>query len=381
LKFEYTPEALLVRDMVRDFVDNEIRPNVKAYEHEGRFPSEIIAKIGELGLAAPTIPDEYGGGGIDTVAYCLALEEIAKVDPSTAVTISVNNSVCCLPILTWGDEQQKTKYLLPCAKGEFLGGFALTEPGAGSDAAKQTTRARQIDGGDWLLDGTKAWITNAGVGKLFIVMAVTDPDAGPRGISAFLVESEFDGFKVAKEEDKMGLRASKTAQIVLEECRVPAANVLGELGQGLKIALTTLDSARIGIAAQSVGIAQGCLEEAIRYAQERQTFGKPIAQHQAIAHMIADMATEIDASRLLTHRAAWLRDRGRSFKRESAMAKLYAAEACNRVAYSAVQIHGGYGYSKDYAVERLFRDARVTTIYEGTSEIQRLVIARELLRD
>jgi alkylation response protein AidB-like acyl-CoA dehydrogenase len=381
VEFRYTPEQLMVRDMVRDLVSKEIRPRVKEYEARGEFPHDVVRKIAEVGLAAPTIPEKYGGGGVDNVAYCLALEEIAKADASTAVTVSVNNSVCCGPIHAFGTEEQKARYLVPCARGEFLGGFALTEPGAGSDAAALRTRARRRGDGSWVLDGTKAWITNAGVGKLFVVIAVTDPAAGTKGMSAFLVEDAFPGFRVGKEEDKLGLRSSKTAQVILEECVVPGGNLLGGEGEGLKVALATLDGARVGIAAQAVGIAQGAYEEARAYARTREAFGKPIAEHQAIAFMLADMAVEIDAARLLTHRAAWLRDRGRPFKREASMAKLYASEMSNRVTYQALQVFGGYGYSKDYPVERFFRDARVTTIYEGTSEIQRFVIAREILKD
>ena len=381
MDFRPTPEQIMVRDMVRDFAGQEIAPRVKDYERKGEFPHDIIAKIAGLGLAAPAIPEKYAGGGVDAVAYCLVLEELARADASVAVTISVNNSVCCWPILAFGTEDQKARYLVRCAKGEWLGGFALTEPGAGSDASALKTRAVREPGGSWVLNGTKAWITNAGIGKVFVTIAVTDPEPGAKGTTAFLVEDSFPGFRVSKEEDKLGLRSSKTCEIVLEDCRVPPENVLGEIGSGVKIALATLDGARIGIAAQSIGIATAAYEASLAYAKTRVTFGKPIAEHQAIAFKLADMATQIEAARLLTYRAALLKDGGQPFKKEASMAKVYASEMCNRVCYEAIQIHGGYGYSKDYPVERFYRDARVTTIYEGTSEIQRFVIGRELLRD
>jgi alkylation response protein AidB-like acyl-CoA dehydrogenase len=378
VRFDFTAEQLMVRDTVREFVDAEIRPRVKQYEANSEFPADIVKKLGELGLAAMTLPEEHGGGGSDTTTYCLAIEELARVDPSTAVTLSVNNSVCCAPINAFGSDELKARYLPRLARAEIIGGFALTEPGAGSDAANLTTRAVR-DGEHYVLNGTKAWITNAGVGGAFVTIAKTDPDAGAAGLTAFVVDSDTPGFRVGKLEDKMGLRASATAQLIYEDCRVPAQNLLGEEGMGLRIALETLDGARIGVAAQSIGIAQGAFDEARRYAKSRETFGKAIAQHQAISFMLADMATEIEAARVLTLRAAWLKDQQRPFKVEAAQAKLYASEMCNRVAYNAVQIHGGYGYSKDYAVERMYRDARVTTLYEGTSEIQRFVIARALL--
>jgi acyl-CoA dehydrogenase len=380
VRFDYSSEQLMVRDTVRDFVETEMRPKVKEYEAEGRFPSEIIGQLGELGLAAMTVPEQYGGGGLDMVTNCLAIEEIARVDPSTAVTLSVNNSVCCVPILEWGSEQLKQHYLPRLARAEALGGFAITEPGTGSDASNLRVSAVR-DGEDWVLNGTKSWITNAGVGEVFVTVAVTDPKAGSRKLSAFVVESGLDGFRVSKAENKMGLRSSVTSEIVLEDCRVPATHILGGEGAGLRIALKTLDGARIGVASQAVGIARGALEEAIAYSKSREAFGRPIAEHQGIGFMLADTATELDAARLLTHWAAWLKDQGRPYTRAASQAKLYASECCNRAAYMALQLHGAYGYSKDYAVERIYRDARVTTIYEGTSEIQRHVIARELLRD
>jgi alkylation response protein AidB-like acyl-CoA dehydrogenase len=352
---------------------------VREYERRGEFPADLVARLAELGLMAPTMPEKYGGGGVSALAYALLLEELAAACASIAVTVSVNNSVCCAPILQWGSEEQRVRYLAPCARGEWLGGFALTEPGAGSDTSALRCRARR-DGADWVLDGTKAWITNAGVGRLFVTIAVTGEAAGRPETTAFLVESSFPGFRVSKEEDKLGLRASTTAEIVLDGCRVPGENVLGGVGNGLKVALSALDGGRTGIAAQALGIARAAYEDALAYARKRETFGKPIAEHQSVSHQLADMALGLDAARLLVWQAAWLKDQGRPYKKESSMAKLYATEMAQRVTYAALQVHGGYGYSRDYNVERYFRDARVTTIYEGTSEIQRLIIARELLR-
>ncbi len=376
-----SPEQQQIRDMVRDFAESEIRPGVVHREKHGEFPHEVIRKMGELGLLGMMIPEEYGGAGLDCLSYVLAIEEVARVCPSTAVIMSVTNSVCCYPIWKFGTEAQRQEILRPLAAGEAIGGYALTEPQSGSDAGSQKTRAVR-DGDSWVINGAKAWITNAGVGRTFVVMASTDPEKGRKGISAFLVDEGTPGFRVGAPEDKMGLRASKTAAIFLEECRVPSSRMLGQEGEGFKIAMTTLDHSRIGIAAQAVGVGQSALEESLAYSKTRQSFGVPIGQHQAIQFSLADMATKIDASRLLTWRAAILSGvAGSRFSTESSMAKLFASETANEVAAKAVQVFGGYGYSREYAVERIYRDARVLTIYEGTSEIQRMVVARGILSD
>ncbi|HEV8336042.1 MAG TPA: acyl-CoA dehydrogenase [Candidatus Polarisedimenticolia bacterium] len=379
MDFSLTEEQALIRDTVRDFVASEVLPAAGEMDRECRFPSEAIARMSELGLLGMAIPEAYGGSGLNSLSMAVAVEELARGSASLAVTVSVSNSVCAGPIARYGTEAQRRLYLPRLASGEILGGFSLTEPDSGSDAAHLRTRAER-DGDFYLLTGDKAWVTNVQVGRLFVVLAATDPAQGSRGITAFLVERDFPGFSFGKVEDKMGLRSSLTGGIELQECRVPAANRLGEEGQGFKIAMTTLDGARIGIGAQAVGIARGCLEDSIAFARQRRAFGKSIAEFQAIQFMLADMRTAIDSARLLVHRAAWLKDHQREpFSREASMAKLFATEMVNRVAYDAVQIHGAYGYSREYPVERYFRDARVTTIYEGTSEIQRLVIARKLL--
>jgi len=380
VQFEFTEEQTMVRETVRDFMREKIAPRVAKYDESGEFPHENLKELAELGLTGMIIPEQYGGAGTDTVSYCLTIEEIARVCPSTAITISVNTSVFCEPVNNFGSEEVKEKYLTPCASGETIGGFALTEPGAGSDAASITTRAER-KGSQYILNGTKAWVTNAIVGKYFVIMAVTDPDKGKKGLSAFVVEADSPGFRFGPPENKMGIRASKTSEIILEDCAVPAENMLGEEGMGLRVALASLEASRVSVAAQAVGIAQGCLDEAVKYANAREQFGRLISKLQAIQFMIADMATEIDAARLLYLRCACLRDMGvTGYGAQSSMAKLYAAEVCNRVAYKALQVHGSYGYSKEYPIERLYRDARVIPIYEGTSEIQRMVIARALLQ-
>ncbi len=372
-----TEEQKLIRDTVRDFVASEVLPTAGELDRAGEFPSRAIGRLAELGLLGMSIPEAHGGAGLDSVTAAMAIEEIARGSASLAVTISVSNSVCAGPIARFGTEDQRGRYLPRLARGEILGGFSLTEPDSGSDAAHLRTRAERAGDG-YILSGDKAWVTNVQVGHLFLVLAATEPAKGAHGITAFLVERDFSGFSFGKVEDKMGLRSSLTGGIQMQDCRVPVSNRLGEEGQGFKI--TTLDAARIGIAAQAVGIARGALEESIAFAKHRKAFGRPISEFQAIQFMLADMALGIEAARLLVHRAAWIKDRGdRPFTREASMAKLLATEMVNRVAYQAVQIHGAYGYSREYPVERYYRDARVTTIYEGTSEIQRLVIARKLL--
>ena len=379
MDFSLTQEEQMIRSMVRDLANEVLRPGVMERERAGRFPEEAIPRLAEAGLLGMAIPEEFGGSQLNTTSYCLAIEELARVCASTAVTVSVSNTVCGLPITRFGNPRQKGDYLPRLARGEMLGGFCLTEPGAGSDAAGITTRYRK-QGKEYLLNGTKTWVTNAGVGSLFVVMATRNPEEGARGISAFLVESSHPGFSFGRVEDKLGLRASITGEVRLEDCRVPEGNLLGEEGKGLTIALHCLTTGRLGISAQAIGIAEEALRVAREYAKQRRAFGQPIGNFQAIQFMLADMATGIEAARWLTLRAASLRDRGKKdFNRESSMAKLFASGMANRVTDAALQIHGGYGYSREYPVERLFRDARVTTLYEGTSEIQRLVIARSLL--
>jgi alkylation response protein AidB-like acyl-CoA dehydrogenase len=379
MKFDYTEEQLMIRDMVRDFAESEIRPRINSIDYEGIFPRDLVSKMGELGLMGLSIPEEYGGSGADQIAYSLAIEELSRVSASVAITMSVNNSVCCFPIYSFGNEAQKQKYLVPCAKGQILGGFALTEPNAGSDAtAQKTTAVRK--GNSYVLNGTKNWVTNGEAAGILIVQAMTDPGAGSRGISSFIVETSTPGVKIGRNEPKMGLKGSVTNQIIFEDCVIPVENRLGEEGTGFKIAMTSLDGGRIGVASQSCGIAQGAFDASIQYSRERVAFDKHISEFQAIQFMLSDMATQIDAARLLTHYAADLREKKKPFTKAAAMAKVFASEMSNRVTYSAIQIHGGYGYSQEYPVERFYRDARVTTLYEGTSEIQRIVIARHLLQ-
>lgn len=385
MDFSLTEEQRLLKETVRDFALAEIKPLALKWDKTGEFPRDVLKKAAQLGLMGIFIPVEYGGSGIDTTAYVLALEEICKACAGVGVIISVNNSLVCDPIFHFGTEEQKRRYLIPLAKGEMLGCFALTEPGAGSDPAGMATQAIK-EGDYYVLNGTKLFVTNGAHAHVAITFAVTDTppispfNKGIKGISAFIIEKGTPDFSVSKEEDKMGIRASDTAELVFENCRIPKENLLGKEGDGLKIALATLDGGRIGIATQAIGIAQACLDESIRYAKERTQFGEPIANFQAIRWMLSDMATEIEAARMLTFKAAYLKDKGVRFMREASEAKLYASEMANRAAYKAVQIFGGYGYIKEYPVEKYYRDARVTTLYEGTSEIQRLVIARELLK-
>lgn len=379
MNFDYTEEQVMIRDMVRDFAESEIRPRIHSIDFEGKFPRDLVQKMGELGLMGLTIPEEHGGAGADHISYAMAIEELSRVAASVAITMSVNNSVCCFPIFAFGNEAQKNKYLTPCAKGEILGGFALTEPNAGSDATAQ--KATAVRKGDrYVLNGTKNWVTNGEEAQILIVQAMTDASKAARGISTFIMETKWPGVKIGRNEPKMGLKGSVTNQIILEDVEVPVENRLGEEGIGFKIAMTSLDGGRIGVAAQATGIAQGAYEASLKYAKERSAFGHELAEFQAIQFMLADMATEIESARLLTHSAAHLRQSGRSFTRQAAMAKLFASEMANRVTYKAIQIHGGYGYSQEYPVERYYRDARVTTLYEGTSEIQRIVIARSYLK-
>jgi butyryl-CoA dehydrogenase len=379
MDFSLSDHQKLIRDSVRQFMENEVRPGVRQRDREGRFPTEEIKKIAELGCCGMTTPEAWGGAGLDTISYVLMLEEVARVDAAMATSLGVTNSAVQVPLLGFGTEAQKKKYLSRMAAGEILGAFCLTEPQAGSDAAGIQARAAKCDCG-YRLNGTKTWVTNGSVAGVFIVFAKTNPEAGGKGITAFLVEPSFKGFRVGRHEEKMGQLSSPSVEIVLNDCEVPMENRLGEEGQGLKIALSALDGGRIGIGALAVGLAQGALEESVKYAKQRRAFGKNIGEFQAIQWMLADMQTEIEAARGLVHYAAWLKDAHPAKMGASASkAKLYASEMVNRVVYKAVQIHGSVGYSRETDVERMYRDARVLSIYEGTSEIQRMIIARDLL--
>jgi alkylation response protein AidB-like acyl-CoA dehydrogenase len=377
MAFQLSNEQQMIQLMARDFARREIEPVAGRMDREGIFPWEILRKMAQLGLMGMMVPEQYGGSNVGTVSYSLAMQEIAYSCPSTAVTMGVCN-LACEPLVNFGTEAQRQKYLVPLAAGEKLGAFAVTEPQAGSDAAGIRTQAVRRNG-HYLLNGTKIFITNGSFAGVIVVVA-RNREGGYQGTSAFVVEPGFEGFSVGTVEDKMGLRASNTAELVLEECRVPAENLLGQEGDGFRIAMIALDSGRIGIASQSLGMARACFDEAVRYSKERKQFGKYISTYQAIQWMIADMATEMEAARFLTLHAASLRDAGGAFTKEASMAKLYASEMVNRVAFRATQIFGGYGFVKEYKVERMYRDARVTTVYEGTSEVQRMVIARHILR-
>jgi len=383
MDLKLTEEQEMVRKMARDFAQKEVAPIAAEMDAKGAVPFENIKKMGRLGLLGLTAPEEYGGGGADTVSYVVALEEIAKACASTAVVMAVQNSLVNYALARFGTEEQKRKFLVPLAQGEKIGAYALTEPEAGSDAAAIRTRAVR-DGDEYVINGTKHFITNGGFADIVILYATVDPSKGYRGITAFIVEKGTPGFSTGKEENKMGIRATNTCELIFQDCRVPAANRLGDEGQGFKIALSALDAGRIGIGAQAVGIAQAAYEAALQYAKTRVQFGQPIAQLQAIQWMLADMATRIEAARLLVYKAALAKDEaqktGARFSKEAAMAKLFASETAGFVTDCALQIHGGYGYMKDYPLERYYRDARITRIYEGTNEIQRLVIARSILR-
>ncbi|MES2557237.1 MAG: acyl-CoA dehydrogenase [Bacteroidota bacterium] len=380
MNFELTEEQKAVRDAARDFAQNVLKPGVIDRDREQRFPTEEIKQLGELGFMGMMVDPKYGGGGMDTMSYVLAMEEISKVDASTSVCMSVNNSLVCWGLDKFGNEEQKEKFLIPLATGEKIGAFCLSEPEAGSDATSQRTTA--IDMGDYyLLNGTKNWITNGSTASTYIVIAQTNAELGHRGINALIVERGMEGFIVGAKEDKLGIRGSDTHTLMFNDVKVPKANRIGEDGFGFKFAMKTLSGGRIGIASQALGIAGGGLELSIAYSKERKAFGKEIYKHQAIAFKLADMATEIEAARLLVYRAAADKDAGRNFDQSSAMAKLYASKVAMEQTIEAVQIHGGYGYVKEYHVERLMRDAKITQIYEGTSEVQKIVISRGVLAD
>lgn len=378
MDFKLTEEQLAVKEAAREFAQKELKPGVIERDSTMAYPYEQVKKMASLGFLGMMVSPEYGGGGMDTISYVLAMEELSKVDNSCSVIMSVNNSLVCWGIETFGTKEQKTKYLPKLATGEWIGAFCLSEPEAGSDATSQKTTA--IDMGDYyLLNGTKNWITNGGTSKLHLVIAQTDPSKGHRGINAFIVETAWDGVVVGAKEDKLGIRSSDTHTIMYNDVKVPKENRIGEDGFGFKFAMKVLAGGRIGIAAQALGIAAGSLELALAYSQERKAFGKPIIQHQAISFKLADMATHAEAARLLVYRSAALKDAGKDYVAASSMAKLYASEVAMKNSIEAVQIHGGYGFVKEYHVERLMRDAKITQIYEGTSEIQRLVISRALL--
>ena len=379
MRLDLTEEQQMLRNTVREFADAEVKPLARHNDESGEFPRELFRKAAELGLTGVAISDQWGGAGFDHISYTIVIEEISRACASTGVILSVQNSLYCDPIYRLGTDEQKKKFLAPYASGEKIGCYALTEPQAGSNAAALQTKA-VLKGDKYIINGTKAWITNGGAADAAIVYCNTQPEKGEKGITALVVERGTPGFKVGKEEKKLGINATACTELSFTDCEVPVANRIGAEGEGYKVALSTLDGGRIGIASQAVGIAQGAFEAALAYSQERMAFGKPISQFQAIQFMLADMATEIDAARLLARKAAWKQDTGQRFSMEAAMAKLYASEMATRVTNKAIQVLGGYGYSREYPVERMYRDARITEIYEGTSEIQRLVISAWALK-
>jgi butyryl-CoA dehydrogenase len=379
MNLELTEEQKLLEKTVREFAESEVRPLAKELDETGRFPRDTFKKAAELGLTGIALPEEEGGAGFDHIAYSIVIEEISRCCASTGVILSVQNSLYCDPIHRFGTEEQKKRLLLPFARGEKIGCYALTEPQAGSNAAALQTKAAK-KGDTYVISGTKAWITNGGAADAAIVYVNTDPLRGEKGITAIVVEKGTPGFKIGKEEKKLGINATACCELIFTDCEVPAANRIGNEGEGYKVALSTLDRGRIGIAAQATGIAQGAFEAALVWSQQRMAFGHPISQFQAIQFMLADMSTEIDAARLLVRKAAWKQDTGARFSMDAAIAKLFASEMATRVTHKAIQIHGGYGYSREYPVERAYRDARITEIYEGTSEIQRLVISSWVLK-
>ncbi len=379
MHLELTEEQKLLQQTVREFANTEVKPLAKELDETGCFPRETFRKAAELGLTGVAFPEQYGGAGFDHISYAIVIEEVSRVCASTGVILSVQNSLYCDSIYRYGTEEQKKRLLVPFARGEKIGCYALTEPQAGSNAAALATKAVR-KGDRYVVNGTKAWITNGGVADAAIVYVNTDPAKGEKGITALAIEQGTPGFKVGKEEKKLGIHATACVELSFTDCEVPVENRIGNEGEGYKVALSTLDGGRIGIGAQAVGIAQGAFEEALKYSRQRTAFGQPIANFQAIQFMLADMATEIDAARLLTRKAAWKQDTGARFSMEASIAKLFASEMATRVTHKAIQIHGGYGYSREYPVERMYRDARITEIYEGTSEIQRLVIAAWVLK-
>ncbi len=379
MNFQLTKEQEFVQKMVRDFAKNEVEPLAADIDQEHRFPVETVEKMAKYGLMGIPFPTKYGGAGGDELSYSITVEELAKVCASTAVIVSAHTSLCCWPIYKYGTEEQKMKYLPDLTAGKKLGAFGLTEPNAGTDASGQQTRA-VLDGDEWVLNGAKCFITNGGYADVFVIMAMTDKSQGNHGITAFIVEKGDEGFSIGKTEDKMGICASSTTELIFQNCRIPKDRMLGGLGKGFKVAMSTLDGGRIGIASQALGIAEGALEVTIEYMKQRKQFGKKLAQMQALQFVVADLATRIDAAKLLVYRAACTLDAGQPYGVAAAMAKLFAAETAMEVTTKCVQLHGGYGYTKDYPVERMMRDAKITEIYEGTSEVQRMVVSASLLR-
>ncbi|MED0992587.1 acyl-CoA dehydrogenase AcdA [Bacillus nitratireducens] len=379
MHFKLSEEHEMIRKMVRDFARNEVAPTAAERDEEERFDRALFDQMAELGLTGIPWPEEYGGIGSNYLAYVIAIEELSRVCASTGVTLSAHTSLAGWPIFKFGTEEQKQKFLRPMAEGTKIGAYGLTEPSSGSDAGGMRTTAKR-DGDHYILNGSKIFITNGGIADIYVVFALTDPESKQRGTSAFIVESDTPGFSVGKKESKLGIRSSPTTEIMFEDCRIPVENLLGEEGQGFKVAMQTLDGGRNGIAAQAVGIAQGALDASVEYARERHQFGKPIAAQQGIGFKLADMATDVEAARLLTYQAAWLESEGLPYGKESAMSKVFAGDTAMKVTTEAVQVFGGYGYTKDYPVERYMRDAKITQIYEGTQEIQRLVISRMLTK-
>lgn len=380
MDFTLSEEHKMIQKTARDFAEAELRHDAIERDEKAIFPEKAVTQLGEMGFLGMITPEKYGGAGFDMLSYVLALEEIARVDAATCVIMSVTNSLCQCVITTWGNEEQKQKYLVPLARGEKLGAYALSEPQSGSDASNMRAFAEK-KGDHYILNGTKNWVTNGKSADTYVVFALTEKGVGHKGVSAFIVERDFDGFTTGKKEDKLGIRSSDTCELIFDDCKIPAENLLWEEGRGFKIAMGTLDGGRIGIAAQALGIGQAALDKSLKYSKEREQFNRPISDFQAIQFKLAEMATELDAARLLTYRAARMKDRGEPVTKEAAMAKYYAGDTAMRAANEAVQIHGGYGYITEYEVERLMRDAKITQIYEGTNEIQRVVIARQLLRE
>jgi len=379
MHFELSEEQLMIQQAARDFAQQELKPGVIERDEHQKFPAEQVKKLGELGFLGMMVSEKYNGSGLDAISYVLVMEELSKIDASASVVVSVNNSLVCYGLEAYGTEEQKEKYLKPLASGEKIGAFCLSEPEAGSDATSQSTTAE--DKGDYyLLNGTKNWITNGNSASTYLVIAQTHPELRHKGINAFIVEKGMEGFTIGPKENKLGIRGSDTHSLMFNDVKVPKENRIGEDGFGFKFAMKTLEGGRIGIAAQALGIAQGAFELATQYAKERKSFGKPISEHQAIAFKLADMATQIEAARLLVYKAAWLKDQGLPYTQAGSMAKLFASKVAMDVTIEAVQVHGGYGFVKEYHVERLMRDAKITQIYEGTSEIQKMVISREVIR-
>lgn len=379
MNFQLSKEHEMARQLFKEFAVNEVEPLAQEIDEQERFPVETVEKMQKYGFMGIPFSKEYGGQGCDNLTYIMAVEELSKVCGTTGVIVSAHTSLCCSPINEYGTEEQKKKYLTKLASGEWLGAFGLTEPGAGTDAAGQQTKA-VLDGDHYVLNGSKIFITNASYADVYIIMAMTDKSLGTKGISAFIVEKDFPGFSIGKKELKMGIRGSATCELIFEDCIVPKENLLGKIGQGFKIAMKTLDGGRIGIASQALGIAQGAIDETVKYVKERKQFGKPISKFQNTQFQLADMQAKVDASRLLVYRAACSKDAGKPYSVDAAMAKLIAAETAMEVTTKAVQLHGGYGYTRDYPVERMMRDAKITEIYEGTSEVQRMVISANMLK-